>query len=147
MIRYLFIKFRQIFNLYSKKSIYKRDLLVKKILTKYEYLLYSNCSNYDKWHMYYVYINFIKNKDKRFIKYYKLDRFILLHDIGKGNIETIKKIFNKIIEIKEIKKHNIIGSKMIRDKRIKYLIISHHRADNKFMNRVIKEFKKFDDVN
>lgn len=116
------------------------DLEVKKILSEYEFLIFSNMSNYDKLHSY----NLMKKVEKdpllsTYILYLKL---ALLHDCAKGKIGLLRRIKKVIIGDKLLESHPKLAYEKLKEHNIELakLCACHHE------NNVDKNMKKFQEL-
>ena len=115
---------------------------VKKILSKEEFLIFSEMGNYDKVHSYKLYQ---KVKSDKILsleeKYLKLAH---LHDSGKGKVGLFRRIKKVIIGDKILEKHPEIAFEKL--KKINFelakLCSEHH---NKNVDEKMKIFQELDD--
>ena len=115
---------------------------VKKILSKEEFLIFSEMVNYDKVHSYKLYqkVKFNKILSSQDI-YLKL---ALLHDSGKGKVGLFRRIKKVIIGDKILEKHPKIAFEKLKNINFELaeLCLQHH---NKDVNEKMKIFQELDD--
>ncbi|PGH22166.1 phosphohydrolase [Fusobacterium polymorphum] len=115
---------------------------VKKILSKEEFLIFSEMGNYDKVHSYKLYQ---KVKSDKILsleeKYLKL---ALLHDSGKGKVGLFRRIKKVIIGDKILEKHPEIAFEKLKNINFELakLCSEHH---NKNVDEKMKIFQELDD--
>ena len=115
---------------------------VKKILSKEEFLIFSEMGNYDKVHSYKLYQKVKSNKILSLEeKYLKL---ALLHDSGKGKVGLFRRVKKVLVGDKLLEQHpNIAFEKL---KNINFdlaeLCLNHH---NKDVDQKMKIFQELDD--
>ena len=115
---------------------------VKKILSKEEFLIFSEMKNYDKVHSYNLYQKVKSNKILSLQKiYFKL---ALLHDSGKGKVGLFRRIKKVIIGDKILEKHPEIAFEKLKNINFELaeLCLRHH---NKDVNEKMKIFQELDD--
>ena len=115
---------------------------VKKILSKEEFLIFSEMGNYDKVHSYKLYQKVKSNKILSLQEIYL--KLALLHDSGKGKVGLFRRIKKVIIGDKLLEQHpNIAFEKL---KNINFdlaeLCLNHH---NKDVDQKMKIFQELDD--
>ena len=115
---------------------------VKKVLSKEEFLIFSEMKNYDKVHSYNLYQKVKSNKILSLQKiYFKL---ALLHDSGKGKVGLFRRIKKVIIGDKILEKHPEIAFKKLKNTNFELakLCLQHH---NKDVDEKMKIFQELDD--
>ena len=115
---------------------------VKKILSKEEFLIFSEMGNYDKVHSYKLYQKVKSNKILSSQEiYFKL---ALLHDSGKGKVGLFRRIKKVLIGDKKLEKHSEVAFEKIKDINFELanLCLKHH---NKVVDEKMKIFQKLDD--
>lgn len=115
---------------------------VKKILSKGEFLIFSEMGNYDKVHSYKLYQKVKSNKILSLEeKYLKL---ALLHDSGKGKVGLFRRIKKVIIGDKILEKHPEIAFEKLKNINFELakLCSEHH---NKNVDEKMKIFQELDD--
>ena len=115
---------------------------VKKILSKEEFLIFSEMGNYDKVHSYKLYqkvkSNEILSSQEIFLK------LALLHDSGKGRVGLFRRIKRVLIGDKILEKHPEIAFKKLKNTNFELakLCLQHH---NKNVDEKMKIFQELDD--
>lgn len=115
---------------------------VKNILSKDEFLIFSEMNNYDKLHSYKLYKKVLENKvlqnKKIFLK------LALLHDSGKGNIGLARRIKKVLIGDKILECHPQIAFKKLKNINLELasLCLQHH---DKNVDINMKIFQQLDD--
>lgn len=115
---------------------------VKKILSKEEFEVFLNMSNYDKLHSYTLLKRvenspLLANRD-----IYK--KLALLHDSGKGDIGLLRRIKKVLIGDKILEQHSKNSFNLLKEINIELAnlaLLHHEKAIDKFM----KEFQDLDD--
>ena len=115
---------------------------VKKILSKEEFLIFSEMGNYDKVHSYKLYQKVKSNKVLSLQENYL--KLALLHDSGKGKVGLFRRIKKVLVGDKILEQHpNIAFEKL---KNINFdlakLCLQHH---DKNVDEKMKIFQKLDD--
>ena len=115
---------------------------VKKILSKEEFLIFSEMGNYDKVHSYKLYQKVKSNKVLSLQENYL--KLALLHDSGKGKVGLFRRIKKVLVGDKILEQHpNIAFEKL---KNINFdlaeLCLNHH---NKDVDEKMKIFQELDD--
>ena len=115
---------------------------VKKILSKEEFLIFSEMGNYDKVHSYKLYqkvkSNEILSSQEIFLK------LALLHDSGKGRVGLFRRIKKVIIGDKILEEHPKIAFEKLKNINFELakLCLEHH---NKDVDEKMKIFQELDD--
>ena len=86
---------------------------VKKILSKEEFLIFSEMGNYDKVHSYKLYQKVKSNKVLSLQENYL--KLALLHDSGKGKVGLFRRIKKVIIGDKILEKHPEIAFEKLKN--------------------------------
>lgn len=117
------------------------DNEIKKLLSDYEFSLFSEMSNYDKVHSYKLLKKVKENKllssNNLFLK------LALLHDCGKGNAPLFRRIKKVLIGDKILEKHTEIAFEKLKNHNLelaKLCYIHHNEIEDKY----IKEFQRLD---
>ena len=115
---------------------------VKKILSKEEFLIFSEMGNYDKVHSYKLYQKVKSNKVLSLQENYL--KLALLHDSGKGKVGLFRRIKKVLVGDKILEQHpNIAFEKL---KNINFdlakLCLQHHDKD---VDEKMKIFQELDD--
>ena len=115
---------------------------VKKILSKEEFLIFSEMGNYDKVHSYKLYQKVKSNKVLSLQENYL--KLALLHDSGKGKVGLLRRIKKVLVGDKILEQHpNIAFEKL---KNINFdlaeLCLQHHDKD---VDEKMKIFQELDD--
>ena len=115
---------------------------VKKILSKEEFLIFSEMGNYDKVHSYKLYQKVKTNKILSLQEIYL--KLALLHDSGKGKVGLFRRIKKVIIGDKILEKHPEIAFKKLKNTNFELakLCLQHH---NKNVDEKMKIFQELDD--
>ena len=115
---------------------------VKKILSKEEFLIFSEMGNYDKVHSYKLYQKVKSNKVLSLQENYL--KLALLHDSGKGKVGLFRRIKKVIIGDKILEKHPEIAFEKLKNINFELakLCLQHH---NKDVNEKMKIFQELDD--
>ena len=115
---------------------------VKKILSKEEFLIFSEMGNYDKVHSYKLYQKVKSNKVLSLQENYL--KLALLHDSGKGKVGLFRRIKKVIIGDKILEKHPKIAFEKLKNINFELakLCLQHH---NKDVDEKMKIFQELDD--
>ena len=115
---------------------------VKKILSKEEFLIFSEMKNYDKVHSYSLYQKIKSNNILSSKKIYL--KLALLHDSGKGKVGLFRRIKKVLIGDKILEKHPEIAFKKLKNINFELakLCLQHH---NKNVDEKMKIFQELDD--
>ena len=115
---------------------------VKKILSKEEFLIFSEMGNYDKVHSYKLYQKVKSNKVLSLQENYL--KLALLHDSGKGKVGLFRRIKKVIIGDKILEKHSEIAFEKLKNINFELaeLCLQHH---NKDVDEKMKIFQELDD--
>ena len=115
---------------------------VKKILSKEEFLIFSEMGNYDKVHSYKLYQKVKSNKVLSLQENYL--KLALLHDSGKGKVGLFRRIKKVIIGDKILEKHPEISFEKLKNINFELaeLCLQHH---NKDVDEKMKIFQELDD--
>ena len=115
---------------------------VKKILSKEEFLIFSEMGNYDKVHSYKLYQKVKSDKILSLEENYL--KLALLHDSGKGKVGLFRRIKKVIIGDKILEKHPEIAFEKLKNINFELakLCLQHH---NKDVDEKMKIFQELDD--
>ena len=115
---------------------------VKKILSKEEFLIFSEMANYDKVHSYKLYQKVKTNKILSLQEIYL--KLALLHDSGKGKVGLFRRIKKVLIGDKILEKHPEIAFEKLKNINFELakLCSEHH---NKNVDEKMKIFQELDD--
>ena len=116
---------------------------VKKVLSKEEFLIFSEMKNYDKVHSYNLYQKVKSNKILSSQKIYL--KLALLHDSGKGKVGLFRRIKKVLIGDKILEKHPEIAFEKLKkyfNFELAELCLQHH---NKNVDEKMKIFQELDD--
>ena len=115
---------------------------VKKVLSKEEFLIFSEMKNYDKVHSYNLYLKVKSNKILSSQKIYL--KLALLHDSGKGKVGLFRRIKKVLIGDKILERHPDLAFEKLKNINLELanLCREHH---NKNVNDDMKIFQQLDD--
>lgn len=128
---YLFVKYNS-----------KNDEGIRKILSLYEFQIFSKMSNYDKVHSFNLLKKVQKNKllsDKEL--YWKL---ALLHDSAKKNASLLRRIKKVFVGDKFLDKHSERAYEILKEHNLELALLckNHHKETQ---DVYMKEFQNLDD--
>lgn len=120
----------------------KFDEEVKQILSDTEYKIFSEMSNYDKWHSYSLLKKVEGNKILSNKNLYL--KLALLHDCGKGNASLFRRIKKTLIGDKKLERHPLNAYEKLKNCNLELAILclKHHSLN---VDDFMKEFQKLDD--
>ena len=115
---------------------------IKKILSKEEFLIFSEMGNYDKVHSYKLYQKVKSNKILSSQDIYL--KLALLHDSGKDKVGLFRRIKKVIIGDKILEEHPKIAFEKLKNINFELakLCLQHH---NKNVDEKMKIFQELDD--
>ena len=115
---------------------------VKKILSKEEFLIFSEMGNYDKVHSYKLYQKVKSNKVLSLQENYL--KLALLHDSGKGKVGLFRRIKKVLVGDKILEQHPSIAFEKLKNINfdLAKLCLQHH---NKDVDQKMKIFQELDD--
>ena len=115
---------------------------VKKILSKEEFLIFSEMGNYDKVHSYKLYQKVKSNKVLSLQENYL--KLALLHDSGKGKVGLFRRIKKVLVGDKILEQHPRIAFEKLKNINfdLAKLCLQHH---NKDVDEKMKIFQELDD--
>ncbi|WP_022818799.1 HD domain-containing protein [Fusobacterium russii] len=135
-------KIKQGISYITCKYDIKYDKEVKKILSDIEYEIFSEMSNYDKWHSYTLFKKIEKNELLSNNNLYL--KLALLHDCGKGNASLFRRIKKTLIGDKILERHPLNAYEKLKSYNLElaHLCLIHHNLN---VDNFMKEFQKLDD--
>ena len=115
---------------------------VKKILSKEEFLIFSEMGNYDKVHSYKLYQKVKSNKVLSLQENYL--KLALLHDSGKGKVGLFRRIKKVLVGDKILEQHPSIAFEKLKNINfdLAKLCLQHHDKD---VDEKMKIFQELDD--
>ena len=115
---------------------------VKKILSKEEFLIFSEMGNYDKVHSYKLYQKVKSNKILSLQEIYL--KLALLHDSGKGKVGLFRRIKKVLVGDKFLEQHPSIAFEKLKNINfdLAKLCLQHHDKD---VDEKMKIFQELDD--
>ena len=115
---------------------------VKKILSKEEFLIFSEMGNYDKVHSYKLYQKVKSNKVLSLQENYL--KLALLHDSGKGKVGLFRRIKKVLVGDKILEQHPRIAFEKLKNINfdLAKLCLQHHDKD---VDEKMKIFQELDD--
>ena len=115
---------------------------VKKILSKEEFLIFSEMGNYDKVHSYKLYQKVKSNKVLSLQENYL--KLALLHDSGKGKVGLFRRIKKVLVGDKILEQHPSVAFEKLKNINfdLAELCLNHH---NKDVDQKMKIFQELDD--
>ena len=115
---------------------------VKKILSKEEFLIFSEMGNYDKVHSYNLYQKVKSNKVLSLQENYL--KLALLHDSGKGKVGLFRRIKKVLVGDKILEQHPSIAFEKLKNINfdLAKLCLQHHDKD---VDEKMKIFQELDD--
>ena len=115
---------------------------VKKILSKEEFLIFSEMGNYDKVHSYKLYQKVKSNKILSLQENYL--KLALLHDSGKGKVGLFRRIKKVLVGDKILEQHPSIAFEKLKNINfdLAKLCLQHHDKD---VDEKMKIFQELDD--
>lgn len=138
MISRLKQAFRCLFLKFDKKN----EDEVKKILSKDEFKIFNEMSDYDRLHSFLIYKAVQKNEIlKKEIRYLKL---ALLHDCGKGNVTFYRRVKKVLVGDEMLERHPQNAYQKLKDINLELarLCRDHHKRNVEDKMRI---FQQIDD--
>lgn len=138
----MFSRLKQGFNCLFLRYDEQNNEEIKKILSKDEFKVFSEMSDYDRLHSYNIYSRVKENK----VLFNKLEylKLALLHDCGKGDISFFRRAKKVLIGDKELENHPERSFDKLKDINLELAILcrNHH---NKNVDENMRIFQQIDD--
>nr|WP_307774489.1 HD domain-containing protein [uncultured Cetobacterium sp.] len=120
----------------------KNEVVAKQLLSKYEFELFKNMSDYDKVHSFNVYLKTLQDPVlKNDINFKKL---ALLHDCGKGKVTIFRRVKKVLIGDKELEKHPEKAFEKLKEINLQLAILCKRHHEKSEDEKMIS-FQRLDD--